>query len=291
MTSIGARVVVAASNAARKMGQALDGLGQSMEVCKYTEKLVPSTRFVAVDGVAPTVSESAAFVAPSANMIGDVSLGKNSSVWYGATVRGDVNKVSIGENSSIGDRAVVHVAKIQGDFPTIIGNNVTVGPGAIIHAATLKDSCVVGASAQVLDGAVVESNSVVSPGSVVTPGTTVKTGEIWAGTPAKAVGKLTEEEVASILESADSTAGLASAHAVECAKDYKQLAADEEAYEDKELRDPDYWQPDPKEGDFGDVLGQGAPGRIFDSTLSNPEEGIKYMRKKEQEEEAKAASN
>eukprot|EP00566_Odontella_aurita_P015749 CAMPEP_0113549566 /NCGR_PEP_ID=MMETSP0015_2-20120614/13503_1 /TAXON_ID=2838 /ORGANISM="Odontella" /LENGTH=288 /DNA_ID=CAMNT_0000450287 /DNA_START=24 /DNA_END=890 /DNA_ORIENTATION=- /assembly_acc=CAM_ASM_000160 len=288
MTSISARVVVAASNAARKMGQALDGMGHSMEVCKYTEKLVPSTRFVAVDGVAPTVSESAAFVAPSANMIGDVSLGKNSSVWYGATVRGDVNKIAIGENSSIGDRAVVHVAKIQGDFATTIGDNVVVGPGAIIHAATLGNSCVVGASAQVLDGAIVEDNAVVSPGAVVTPGTTVKTGEVWAGTPAKSVRKLTVEEIASILESANSTTELAAAHATECAKDYKQLAADEEAWEDKEERDPDYWQPTEGQEDFGDVLGQGAPGRIFDSTLSNPEEGIKYMHKKEK---AKAASS
>ncbi len=66
------------------------------------------------------------------------SLRKNTSVWYGAAIRGDVNKVVIGENTNIGDRSVVHVAKIQGDYPTFIGDNVTVGPGAIIHAATIR---------------------------------------------------------------------------------------------------------------------------------------------------------
>ena len=76
---------------------------------KYTERLVPSTRFVAVDGMAPSVSE-ACFVAPSAALVGNVTLGQESSVWYGATVRGDVNQVTIGDQTSIGDRAVVHVA-------------------------------------------------------------------------------------------------------------------------------------------------------------------------------------
>ena len=135
MPSLGARVVIAASNAARRLGQALDGLGRSMEVCRYADRLVPSTRFVAVDGVSPTVSPLTAFVAPSASVIGDVTLGKNSSVWYGAAVRGDVHKIVIGENTSVGDRAVIHVAKIQGDFASIIGDNVTIGPGAVVHAA------------------------------------------------------------------------------------------------------------------------------------------------------------
>jgi gamma-carbonic anhydrase len=168
-------------------------MGKGMEVTKYTEKLVPSTRFVAVDNVAPTVSPES-FVAPSAAVIGNVSIGEASSVWYGAIVRGDVNHVKIGNASSIGDRAVVHVAKIQGDAPTVIGNHVTVSAGALVHAATLKDSVVVGEMAQVLDGATVESNSIVAPASIVTPGTTVGSGELWAGAPAKKVRALTEEE-------------------------------------------------------------------------------------------------
>jgi len=273
MASIGSRVVVAASDAARRLGTMLDGIGARMEVAKYTERLVPSTRFVAVDGVAPMVSESASFVAPSASVIGDVSMGSNSSVWYGATVRGDVNKVTIGENTHIGDRAVVHVAKIQGDFPTSIGSHVTVGPCAVVHACTLHDACMVGASAQILDGSVVESNAIVAPGAVVTPGTTVKEGTLWAGSPAKQIRTLSPQEIASITDAATDTAELAMMHATECAKDYKQVAADEEDLQDAEERDPKFVQRDHM--DHTDVLGQGSPGRIFNSSLTHPEEGLK----------------
>lgn len=250
-----------------------------MEVCKYTERLVPSTRFVAVDGVSPTVSPLTAFVAPNASVIGDVSLGSNSSIWYGATVRGDVNKITIGENTSVGDRAVIHVAKIQGDFPSIIGNNVTIGPGAIVHAATLKDGSVVGPSAQVLDGALIEKNAIVGPGAVVTPGSIVKEGEYWLGSPAKMVRKVTADELQTSSANSTDTLELARLHAIECNKDLAQLTKDQEVYEDKMYRDPDYWQPSDEQREKGDVLGQGSPGLIFDSVLTNPEEGLKLKRK------------
>mmetsp|Transcript_35497 Transcript_35497/g.54568 ORF Transcript_35497/g.54568 Transcript_35497/m.54568 type:complete len:281 (-) Transcript_35497:77-919(-) len=270
---LASKVVKAASNGMRQLGAALDKMGASMEVAKFTEKLVPSTRFVAVNGVEPTVSKFATFVAPSASLVGDVSIGPNSSIWYGATVRGDVNKITIGENSSIGDRAVIHVAKIQGDFNTSIGNDVTVGPGAMVHAAVVGDSCLVGPSAQILDGSVVGANSIVAAGAVVTPGTKIGEGQLWAGSPAKMVRKLTDEEIASIADTAKDTNVLAMEHAMECNKDYEQYVADIQNWEDMEERDPDYFQPS-DESDT-DVLGQGAPGRIFDSTLSEPEEGIK----------------
>ncbi|KAL7550624.1 hypothetical protein ACHAWF_013845 [Thalassiosira exigua] len=284
MTSLGARVVIAASNTARKLGQALDNMGKSMEVVKYRDRLVPSTRFVAVDGVSPTVSPLTAFVAPSASVIGDVTLGKDSSVWYGATVRGDVHKITLGENTSVGDRAVIHVAKIQGDFPSIVGDNVTIGPGAIVHAATLEDGSVVGASAQVLDGSVVGKNAIVAPGSVVTPGTSVGEGEYWSGNPAKMIRKATAEELAAAAENAVEVLALARMHAFECDKDLEQLTKDDEAYEDATTRDPEYWQPTDEKAPE-DVLGQGSPGLIFDSVLTNPEEGLKFKQKK-----AKAAA-
>lgn len=172
---------------------------------------------------------------------------------------------------------MVHVAKIQGDQMTSIGNNVTVGPCALIHAATVKDSCVVGASAQVMDGSIVESNTIISPGAVVTPGTKVAAGELWAGSPAKKVRALTADEIASIADTATDKTAMATLHAIECAKDYKQLAEDEEQYEDDRIRDEDYWER--KAPDDGDVLGQGVPGRIFNSTLTHPEEGLKMKNK------------
>lgn len=195
------------------------------------------------------------------------------SVWYGATVRGDVNTVTIGDASSIGDRAVVHVAKIQGDFPTEIGNHVTVGAGALIHAATLKDACVIGEATQVLDGSVVESFSIVGPASTVTPGTTVKTGELWAGSPAKKVRALTEDEKAQIIARAVETSELANEHAIENAKSYEQVLEEEELADIEEYLDES--APRKPLLDRGDVLGQGYPGRIFRSTLSHPEEAQK----------------
>jgi len=195
-------------------------------------------------------------------------------VWYGATVRGDGNKVTIGDNTNIGDRAVVHIANIQGDFPTNIGNNVTVKPGAIVHAATLKDYSLVGSGAQILDGAEVGSNAIVEAGAIVSPGVKVPDGEVWGGVPAKMVRKVTKEDIESITDTAEDMAELAALHAEECGKDYKQLMEDEELYEDRMTRSDDYWARDaPVAGD--DVLGQGAPGRIFDNTLTNPEEGLK----------------
>mmetsp|Transcript_124989 Transcript_124989/g.186677 ORF Transcript_124989/g.186677 Transcript_124989/m.186677 type:complete len:287 (+) Transcript_124989:94-954(+) len=285
MSSLSARIVVAASGAARRMGAAFDSMGAGMEVAKYTERLVPSTRFVSVDGIAPTVSGANSFVAPSASVVGSVSIGEHSSVWYGATVRGDVNNVTIGSKSSVGDRAVVHVAKIQGDLPTSIGNNVTIGAGAIIHACTIEDLVIIGEAAQVMDGATVCTNSIVSPATVVTPGTKVPSGELWAGSPAKKVRALSSEEIASIAESAHDVLEMAYLHAVENSKDYKQLIEEAEDRADREIRAKGAWF-DPNIPDPDDVLGQGAPGRIFNSTLTHPEEGLKFR-----EEQAKKANS
>jgi carbonic anhydrase/acetyltransferase-like protein (isoleucine patch superfamily) len=186
-----------------------------------------------------------------------------------------VNKVTVGSKTSIGDRAVVHVAKIQGDLPTFIGNNVSVGAGAIIHACTIEDLVVIGESAQVMDGATVGSNSIILPGSVVTPGTTIPSGELWSGSPAKKVRALTSEEIASIAESAHDILELAYLHSVENSKDYKQLIVEEEDQLDREMRAEGGAWFDPNMPDQDDVLGQGAPGRIFNSTLTHPEEGLK----------------
>jgi len=281
--SIATKLAVAASGAARRIGAKLDSLGASMEVAKYTERLVPSSRIVSVDGVAPALPGANNFIAPSASVIGNVTIGEHSSVWYGATVRGDVNTVKIGSKTSVGDRAVVHVAKIQGDHPTSIGDNVTIGANAIVHACTIDDLVVIGESAQIMDGAKVSTNSIVAPASIVTPGTTVPSGELWSGSPAKKERALTSEEIAEISESAHDTLELAYLHSVENSKDYKQLIEEEEDRLDRKLRKKAWFDPNIPDPD--DVLGQGVPGRIFNSTLTNPEEGLKMHA------ERKAAAN
>jgi hypothetical protein len=160
---------------------------------------------------------------------------------------------------------------------------VTIGAGAIIHACTIESLCMIGESAQVMDGASVGTNSIIAPGSVVTPGTKVPSGELWSGSPAKKERALTSQEIASIAESAHDQLELAYLHSVENSKDYKQLIAEEEDRLDREVRGKGQgaWF-DPNIPDPDDVLGQGSPGRIFNSTLTHPEEGLK-LRAEQQE--------
>jgi carbonic anhydrase/acetyltransferase-like protein (isoleucine patch superfamily) len=121
------------------------------------------------------------FVAPSANVIGDVQLGNNSGVWYGAILKGDLSKIRIGENSLIKDRAVLSSSVTGGNIS--IGNNVIVGHGAVVGAATIEDGATIGMGATVGDGAVVQKGAYVAPGSVVEPKTTVPGGQVGFNLP------------------------------------------------------------------------------------------------------------
>ena len=148
-----------------------------------------------------------AFVASTAVVAGDVSVGPGSSLWFGVVVRGDVNVVRIGARTNIQDGTVVHVSRIgQG---TRIGDDVTVGHMVLLHDCTLEDACFVGMQACVMDGVVVESGAMVAAGALVTPGKRVASGELWAGRPAKLLRPLTETEHADILASAARYARLA----------------------------------------------------------------------------------
>jgi len=289
MGSLGERVVKSIAGAIRKAGAQLDSVGAKLEVAKYTEKLVPSTRFVAVDGVVPLVSQYGTFVAPSSSVIGDVTIGRNSSVWYGATVRGDVNNIKIGERTNIMDHALIHVSRIQGDAATEIGNNVTVSAGAVVHGAILKDLCLVGESAQILDNAVVESNSIVDAGAVVTPGTVVPGGELWAGSPARKVRDLTPEEISTIPQIARDNTELAAVHILEHAKGFKTILEEEDWIDFLDGEPDDDRHVD--ENEWKTSVGpaeMGLAGEIFNSSLMNPVEGLKHKLEKEKKAKEKA---
>ncbi len=144
---------------------------------------------------APEYDDSV-FVAPSADIIGDVKLGSESSVWFNVTIRGDVNYIRIGDRSNIQDNSCIHVMHQTG--PSIIGNEVTVGHNAMIHGCTIKDRVLVGIHATVLDEAVVESDVIIAAGSLVPPGKKLESGYMYMGSPVKQVRKLTDEELASI---------------------------------------------------------------------------------------------
>jgi carbonic anhydrase/acetyltransferase-like protein (isoleucine patch superfamily) len=142
-----------------------------------------------------------AFIAPGAAIIGDVSIGKHSGIWFGCVLRGDVAYIQIGENTNIQDGSVIHVTR--GGHNTIVGSRVTVGHKVLLHGCTIHDDAFIGMGSIILDDVVVEPFSMVAAGSLVTKGKVVKSGELWAGNPAKFWRKLTEEEIKFISISAD----------------------------------------------------------------------------------------
>ncbi len=142
------------------------------------------------DSHRPLIHESC-FIAPSAEIIGKVEIGNNSSVWFQTVIRGDVNYIKIGANTNIQDLSMLHVAS---PFPLIIGNNITVGHHVNLHACVIGDNCLIGMGAIVMDGAIIKANSVVAAGSVVPPGKQYPEGVLIMGSPAKVIRSLTEEE-------------------------------------------------------------------------------------------------
>lgn len=138
----------------------------------------------------PSIHASA-FIAPSADVIGRVTLAENTSVWYHATLRGDINEITVGEGSNIQDNVVIHLSD---RFGCHIGKLVTVGHSAILHACTVKDEVLIGMGSIVLDGAVIGERSIIGAGALVTGGTVIPPGSLVLGSPAKVVRTLSEEE-------------------------------------------------------------------------------------------------
>jgi carbonic anhydrase/acetyltransferase-like protein (isoleucine patch superfamily) len=135
------------------------------------------------------------FIAKTAVVIGDVTLGAHSSVWYGAVLRGDINRIVVGHHSNIQDNAVLHLAD---DFACVLGNWVTVGHSAVVHACQVGDECLVGMGAVILDGAVIGKQSIIGAKALVTQGTKIPPGSLVLGAPAKVVRKLSPEERAGL---------------------------------------------------------------------------------------------
>ena len=141
-------------------------------------------------GKSPEIGKNC-FLAENATIIGDVTIGKDCSVWYSAVIRGDVHYIKIGDNTNVQDCAVIHATYQKS--PTNIGSNVTIAHGAIVHGCTIQDNVMIGMNAVVLDDAVVESNSIIAAGSVVTKGTRVEAGSVYAGIPAKKVKTISQD--------------------------------------------------------------------------------------------------
>jgi carbonic anhydrase/acetyltransferase-like protein (isoleucine patch superfamily) len=138
----------------------------------------------------PNLSEGV-YIARGAVVIGDVTLGKGSSVWYNAVLRGDINRIVVGEFSNIQDNAVVHLAD---QYPCLIGEHVTVGHSAIVHACTVGNEVLIGMGATILDGAVIGDQCIIGANTLVTQGTVVPPGSMVLGSPGRVVRTLTEAQ-------------------------------------------------------------------------------------------------
>ena len=157
-------------------------------------------------GIMPRIAEGV-FLAPTAVIIGDVTIGAGSSVWFGAVIRGDVMPITIGERTNIQDNSVIHVTRKVG--PTIIGSGVTIGHAVVLHACTVMDNAFIGMRATMLDHSTVETGGMLAAGALLTPRKTVKVGELWASSPATLMRPMSEAESAFIPVSAQNYVELA----------------------------------------------------------------------------------
>lgn len=143
------------------------------------------------NGIRPRLG-ARVFLAPSAEISGDIEIGDDVSFWFHTAARGDVNWIRIGARSNVQDGSILHVTHER--HPLTIGEDVVIGHGAIVHGCTLEPGCLIGIGARVLDGAVVETGAQVGAGAVVPPGTRVASGDLVLGVPARPVRSLSEEE-------------------------------------------------------------------------------------------------
>ena len=144
----------------------------------------------AVKGNFPQIPEDC-YVAENATIVGEVSMGKNCSVWFNAVIRGDVHFIKMGDKVNVQDGAVIHATYQKS--PTTIGNNVSIGHNAIVHGCTIQDNVLIWMGSIIMDDCVIESNSIVAAGAVVSKNTIVESGTIYAGVPAKKIKDISKE--------------------------------------------------------------------------------------------------
>ncbi len=157
-------------------------------------------------GMSPKIGKNC-WIAKSADVIGDVKMGEDVSIWFGCVIRGDVHYIQIGDRTNIQDLSMIHVTHYTKDdksdgFPTIIGNDVTIGHRVMLHGCIIEDACLIGMSATILDGAIIGKESIVGAGSLVTKNKKFPPRSLIVGSPAKVVRELTDKEVKELYDSA-----------------------------------------------------------------------------------------
>lgn len=159
-----------------------------------------------LQGLKPEIASSV-FVAPSADIIGDVRIDEESSIWFGVVIRGDVNAIRIGKRTSIQDLSMIHVTHYTQEdksdgFATTIGDDCTIAHRVMLHGCTIEDACLIGMSATILDGAIIGKESIVGANALVTKNKVFPPRSLIMGNPAKCIRELSDEEVASLYQSA-----------------------------------------------------------------------------------------
>lgn len=153
-----------------------------------------------LDDQQPTLTDDSVWVAPDANVIGNVVLASESSVWFGVTIRGDNDPITVGKRTNIQDHSVLHC---DPGMPCTVGDDVTVGHKVMLHGCTIGDNSLIGMGATILNGAVIGKNSIVGAGALVTEGKSFPDGVLIVGSPARVVRELTDEQIQMIKGSAD----------------------------------------------------------------------------------------
>jgi len=159
---------------------------------------------------------AAAFVADDASVMGDVRLARDSSVFYGCVLRGDIESIIIGEGSNVQDGTIIHLAD---DLPAIVGAHTTIGHGAMVHACRIGDECLIGMRSVVLDGAEIGDQCLIAAGSVITPRTKIPAGSLVMGMPGKVVRQLSPAERAGLRAWSEKYVFVARAHAAKQKKE------------------------------------------------------------------------
>lgn len=152
----------------------------------------------------PTIDKTC-YISESVDIIGEVIIEENVNIWFGTRIRGDINSIKIGKNSNIQENSVVHV---DHEREVYIGENVTIGHGSIIHGCEIEDNVLVGMGSIILNGAKIKKNSIIGAGALITQDKEFEEGYLIMGRPAKAIRKLTQEEIISIQNSADNYVAL-----------------------------------------------------------------------------------
>jgi len=220
----------------RSLGQTLNAIGLTVQGPLATDdRLVPSLRQKSFQHHVPRI-DRLNFLAPNSAVIGQVSLGERSSVWYGATLRGDKNEINIGKNSVVQDLVTLSPRKQSG---LKIGDNVYIGPNAVLESAIIENNAFIGMGATVSNGSTIQSYGVVAAGAVIPEGTTVPSYQIWAGNPARYLRDLTNEEKEVLDEFHDEIQSLAKIHSEETEKPFRQIIDDRDRVTEEEHYDPE----------------------------------------------------